>query len=1167
LIAPGVHAQGEAVMDRREFLRLAAMVGLGAVANPADLLAQYRVLAPVRVPNPLDAYPNRDWERVYRDIFRTDRTFTFLCAPNDTHNCLLRGFLKNNVLVRIEPTYGYGKATDLSGHRASARWDPRCCQKGLVLGRRLYGDRRVKGALVRRGFKEWVERGFPRDPETGRAPADLMKRGWDSFVRVSHAEAHDLHARALENIARTYSGDQGRRYLLAQGYDPAMVDALEGVGVRTAKFRGGMAKLGITRIVGTYRMGNMLALLDAHVRGVGPDKAKGGTLWDSYSWHTDLPPGHPMVHGDQTSDFELFDAENASLLLVWGMNWITTKMPDSHWMTEARLRGTKVVVVTVEYSATANKGDEVVVIRPGTDPAFALGLAQVIMKEKLYDAGFVTRFTDLPKLVRMDTLVPLLARDVFPDYKEAALSNWTRVLKAGESAGPTPGQNAMGIPEAMRGEFADFVVWDRKTARPAAVSRDQLGDRFAATGVDPALEGSVRITLVDGSTVEARPVFDLTRQYLDDTLTPESVQKITWAPAEALVRLAREVAKNGGRTLFAVGMGPNQFFNNDLKDRAIFLVAALTGSIGRHGGNVGSFAGNYRMTLFSGVPRYAAEDPFNAQLGAAGPVSVKSYVRYESLHYYAAGERILREGTKQFTTGPHVPTPTKAIWLSNSNSQIANTKYHYDVVFNTLPRQECVVVNEWWWSGSCEYADIVYGVDSWMELKYPDMTASNTNPFLQVFPRTPLRRNFGTVSDMDTYAGVAAALARLTGDARFGDYWKFVTTNQVEVYLQRVLDGSAPAKGYDVRDLETLAAQGVPALMNTRTYPRTFSWEQVHESKPWYTKSGRLEFYRGEPEFIEAGENLVVYREPVDSTFYDPNAIVAAPNPAIRPSTPEAYGFDRAKRDWSARQGRNVVLTPDELLKTAHPLIPAGFTSVFHTPKYRHGSHTTPIDTDIMSNFFGPFGDMYRRDKRSPHTGEAYIDINPEDARAMGVSDGDYVWVDGDPQDNPFRGWDQKGREAEAHIARLLCRARYYPGTPKGIMRMWHNGYMATPGSVRGHETRPDGLAKNPETNYQSFFRYGSHQSLTRSWLKPTHQTNSLITRRHFTHEVTKGFQADVHCVTGAPREAMCRVLKAEDGGLGGKGLWRPVQLGLQPTNESPAMKQYLGGGFVVRKA
>ncbi|GIW44905.1 MAG: hypothetical protein KatS3mg077_2187 [Candidatus Binatia bacterium] len=1155
-------------MNRRRFLQLAAAAGLGSALAPRELLAGLRVLAPIRVTNPLESYPNRDWERLYRDIFRHDGSFVFLCAPNDTHNCLLRAFVKNDVVVRIEPTYGYAKATDLSGNRASPRWDPRCCQKGLVLGRRLYGDRRVRGAFVRKGFKTWAERGFPRDPHTGRPPAELMRRGWDSFVKVSYEEAYALHARALWNIAQTYSGDEGKKRLLAQGYDPTMVEAMEGAGVRTLKFRGGMAKLGATRIVGTYRMGNLMALLDAFVRGVGPDQAKGGSLWDSYSWHTDLPPGHPMVHGDQTSDFELFDAENAKLLLVWGMNWITTKMPDSHWMTEARQRGTKIVVITVEYSATANKGDEVLVIRPGTDPALALGLAHVIVKENLYDRDFVQRFTDLPRLVRLDTLEPLLARHVFPDYRESELSNWTKVLAPGEKPPPTPAQNGIQIPAALREEFGDFVVWDAKTNAPAAVSRDHVGEHFRKTGIEPALTGEFDVTLANGSIVKARPAFDLIRQYLLDTMTPQTVEKITWAPAAAVERLAREIAAQRGKTLFAMGMGPNQFFNNDLKDRAVFLVAALTGSIGQHGGNVGSYAGNYRTTLLSGVPAYAAEDPFDPQLDPSGPVHIRSFTRYESLHYYAAGERILREGSKQFTTGPHVPTPTKAIWLSNSNSQIANTKYHYDVVFNTLPRQECVVVNEWWWSGSCEYADIVYGVDSWLELKFPDLTASNTNPFLQVFPRTPLKRTFGTVSDLETYAGVSEALAALTGDRRFADYWRFVRANRVEVYLQRILDRSAPTKGYRFEDLEARAAQGIPALMHARTYPRTFSWEQVHESKPWYTRTGRLEFYRGEPEFIEAGENLIVYREPVDSTFFDPNVIVARPHPAIRPKTPRDYGFDPERRDWSARQGRNVVLTPEELLHTQHPNLPLGFRYVFHTPKYRHGSHTTPIDTDLMSNFFGPFGDMYRRDKRSPHVGEAYIDINPEDARELGIADGDYVWVDGDPQDNPFRGWNQPGREAEYHVARLLCRARYYPGTPRGITRMWHNGYMATPGSVKGHETRPDGLAKNPETNYQAFFRYGSHQSLTRSWLKPTHQTNSLITRKLFAHEVTKGFQADVHCVTGAPREAMCKIAKAEDGGLGGKGLWRPVALGLRPANESPALQQYLRGGFVtVRKA
>ena len=80
------------------------------------------------------------------------------------------------------------------------------------------------------------------------------------------------------------------------------------------------------------------------------------------------------------------------------------------------------------------------------------------------------------------------------------------------------------------------------------------------------------------------------------------------------------------------------------------------------------------------------------------------------------------------------------------------------MVNNTLPRCELVVYNEWWWTASCEYCDIVYGVDSWMEFKHPDMTASNTNPFVQIYPRTPAKRAFSTISDNETYLGVAREL-------------------------------------------------------------------------------------------------------------------------------------------------------------------------------------------------------------------------------------------------------------------------------------------------------------------------------------------------------------------------------------------------------------------------
>jgi len=69
---------------------------------------------------------------------------------------------------------------------------------------------------------------------------------------------------------------------------------------------------------------------------------------------------------------------------------------------------------------------------------------------------------------------------------------------------------------------------------------------------------------------------------------------------------------------------------------------------------------------------------------------------------------------------------------------------------------------------------------------------------------------------------------------------------------------------------------------------------------------------------------------------------------------------------------------------------------------------------------------------------------------------------------------------------RWMVRARYYTSIARGIGRAWFHFAIATHGSVEGHETREDGLAKNPRTNYQAGYRYGSHQSITRAWLRPT---------------------------------------------------------------------------------
>ena len=1141
-------------ISRREFMARITAAGFGALV--ASTTNAWGLEA---ITNPLAAYPNRDWEKVYRDLWKYDSRYTFTCAPNDTHNCLLNAHVRQGVITRIGPTMKYGEAKDLLGNETSHRWDPRVCQKGLALTRRFYGDRRVNGTMVRAGYKKWYDDGFPRGKD-GRPDESYFNRARDEWIRMTHDEAAVIVAAALKNIAETYTGDEGKRRLKEQHYDEATIEATKGVGTQVMKFRGGMPLLGMTRIFGMYRMANSIALLDSHIRGVGPDQALGGKGYDNYSWHTDLPPGHPMVTGQQSMEFDLNSVEQAKTVVAWGMNWIATKMPDAHWLTEARMKGTKIVVIACEYSATATKADDVVVVRPGTTPALALGFANVIMQENLYDKEFVRQWTDMPILVRMDSLKYLKAADVFGGGP--AELKQTQILKEGEKAAPAGEQSDKNIvPEKMRLEWGDYVWFDSKTNKPQMLTRDDVG-RNSKVG-EAKLEGAIDITLIDGTTVRCRPVFDLVKEYAAH-FDPKTVEEITWAPAAAVQSLARHFAKDFGTTLFTVGMGPNQFFNNVSKDRDILLLAALTGNVGKISGNVGSFSGNHRTALFNGSPQYINEDPFDIELDPAKPARIKQYWKGESAHYYNHEDHPLRVGDKLLTGKTHMPCPTKSLWFANANSILGNVKWHYNTVVNVLPKIEMIAVNEWWWSTSCEYADVVFGVDSWAELKHPDMTASVTNPFLLVFPKTPIPRIFNTMGDIEVYATVASKLADLTGDQRFNDYWKFVREDKTDVYLQRILDHSTNTKGYSFKDLHDKALDGVPAIMNSRTTPKSVGYNQIADSTPWYTKSGRLESYREEDEFIEAGENLPVHREPVDSTFYEPNIIVSPPHEAMRPMGPEAYGAKLDDLTCDTRSGRNVVYSWADAKNTAHPLMKDGFKFIFHTPKYRHGSHTTPIDTDMNAMLFGPFGDIYRHDKRSPFVTEGYVDINPADAQELGINDGDYVWIDPDPEDRPFRGWQKDKKNYE--FARLLCRARYYPGTPRNVTRMWFNMYGATPGSQQGQKERKDGLAKNPRTNYQAMFRSGSHQSATRGWLKPTTMTDSLVRKEMYGQSIGQGFLVDTHCPTGAPRESFIKITKAEPGGIGDEPLWRPTKLGIRPRNESDAMKRYIAGDFVGKK-
>ena len=74
-------------ITRRKFLKASLVTAAGVIISK-PLLASLQFIP--EIDNPLEFYPDRDWEKIYHDQFKHDYTYHFLCAPNDTHNCLLK---------------------------------------------------------------------------------------------------------------------------------------------------------------------------------------------------------------------------------------------------------------------------------------------------------------------------------------------------------------------------------------------------------------------------------------------------------------------------------------------------------------------------------------------------------------------------------------------------------------------------------------------------------------------------------------------------------------------------------------------------------------------------------------------------------------------------------------------------------------------------------------------------------------------------------------------------------------------------------------------------------------------------------------------------------------------------------------------------------------------
>ncbi len=340
-----------------------------------------------------------------------------------------------------------------------------------------------------------------------------------------------------------------------------------------------------------------------------------------------------------------------------------------------------------------------------------------------------------------------------------------------------------------------------------------------------------------------------------------------------------------------------------------------------------------------------------------------------------------------------------------------------------------------------------------------------------------------------------------------------------------------------------------------RTYPRVPFYEQIHDSLPFYTDSGRLSSYCDLPEAIEYGENLIVHREGVEATPYLPNVIVST-SPYVRPVD---YGISHDELDAELRQVRNVKMPWSEVKKTKNPLWENGYQFYCCTPKSRHSTHSSWSTVDWQWIFSDEFGDPHRTDKRSPGVSDRQIQVNPLAGKELGLNEGDYVWVDANEEDRPYIGW--KEDTGFRHRAfRCMVRVKFNTALPYSFTILKHTGWNASERSVRAHESRKDGRALAADTGYQASYRYGSHQSITRNWMMPMHQTDTLFHKKTGGMGFTFGFEVDNHAINTVPKETLIRITKAEDGGIGGKGLWEPAKSEFSPSRQSKALQAYLQG-------
>ncbi|MBN9347198.1 MAG: molybdopterin-dependent oxidoreductase [Devosia sp.] len=85
----------------------------------------------------------------------------------------------------------------------------------------------------------------------------------------------------------------------------------------------------------------------------------------------------------------------ADCVVIWGTNAVNTQVNVmTHAMRARKERGARIVAVDIYMNGTMEQADMPILLRPGSDGAFALGVMHVLLRDGLADRAYLARMTD-----------------------------------------------------------------------------------------------------------------------------------------------------------------------------------------------------------------------------------------------------------------------------------------------------------------------------------------------------------------------------------------------------------------------------------------------------------------------------------------------------------------------------------------------------------------------------------------------------------------------------------------------------------------------------------------------------------------------------------------------------------------------------------------------------